>query len=128
MTVSYDTLLRDKLGGTTVGDELWRAVTSVEAGDERAYGEALLTIDRLSWRDFEDRYYETVSCRWANRMVGDSLLPGGALETLFSAGRVHNKFRAALAAHLRPHGVPMFHPVLRAPSPTKGAGGTQWLA
>ena len=99
MTVSYDTLLRDKLGGTTVGDELWRAVTSVEAGDERAYGEALLTIDRLSWRDFEDRYYETVSCRWANRMVGDSLLPGGALETLFSAGRVHNKFRAALAAH-----------------------------
>lgn len=74
-------------------------MTSVEAGDERAYGEALLTIDRLSWRDFEDRYYETVSCRWANRMVGDSLLPGGALETLFSAGRVHNKFRAALAAH-----------------------------
>lgn len=99
MTVSYDTLLRDKLGGTTVGDELWRAVTSVEAGDERAYGEALLTIDRLSWRDFEDRYYESVSSRWANRMVGDYHLPGGALETLFSAGRVHNKFRAALAAH-----------------------------
>lgn len=99
MTVSYDTLLRDNLGEPTVSDRLWRAVTSVEAGDERAYGEALLTIDRMSWRDFEDRYYESVSSRWAGRMVGDYHLPGGALETLFSARRVHNKFRAALAAH-----------------------------
>ena len=63
MTVSYDTLLRDNLGEPTVSDRLWRAVTSVEAGDERAYGEALLTIDRMSWRDFEDRYYENVSSR-----------------------------------------------------------------
>ena len=99
MTVSYDTLFRDKLGEPTVGDRLWRAVTSVEAGDERAYGEALLTIDRMSWRDFEDRYYESVSSRWANRMVGDYHLPGGALETLFSARRVVAKFRAALVAH-----------------------------
>lgn len=99
MSISYEALLRDKLGEPTVSDHLWQTVTSVEAGDERAYGEALLTIDRMSWRDFKEQYYDAVASRWIGRMLSDPMLPGGALETLFSNGRACNGFRADLAAH-----------------------------
>lgn len=99
MTVSYEALLRDKLGGPIVGDELWQTVTSVKAGDERAYGDALLTIDRMSWRDFEEQYYDAVASRWIGRMLSDPLLPGGALEALFSAEWASNQFREHVVAH-----------------------------
>lgn len=100
MTVSYDTtLLRDKLGGTIVNDKLWELVTSVGEGDAHAYGHALLAIDWLTWRDFESKDYHLVSHRWASNMLRDRHLPGGALETLFSNGRVCKGFRADIAAH-----------------------------
>ena len=100
MTVSYDTtLLRDKLGGPIVNGKLWGLVTSVGKGDAYAYGHALLAVDWLTWRDFESRKYAIAPFRWANMMLSDHHLPGGALETLFSNGRVCNGFRADLAAH-----------------------------
>ena len=99
MTVSYDTLLRDKLGGPIVNDKLWRLVASVGEGDAYAYSHALLAIDWVTWRDFESREYDKVQFRWASDMLRDRRLPGGALETLFSNGRVCNGFRADLAAH-----------------------------
>lgn len=99
MTVSYDTLLRDKLGGPIVNDKLWGLVTSVGEGDAYAYSHALLAIDWVSWRDFESREYDIASFRWAYMMLSDAHMPGGALETLFSNGRVCNGFRADLAAH-----------------------------
>ena len=99
MSISYEALLRDKLGGPTVSDHLWQAVTSVEAGDERAYGETLLTIDRLSWRDFKEQYYDAVASRWIGRMLSDPLLPGGALEALFSAEWASSQFREHVVAH-----------------------------
>lgn len=99
MSISYESFLRDSLGEPTVSDELWRAVTSVEAGDERAYGEALLTIDRLSWRDFKEQYYDAVASRWIGRMLSDTLLPGGALEVLFSAEWASSQFREHVVAH-----------------------------
>lgn len=99
MTVSYDTLLRDKLGGPIVNDKLWGLATSVGEGDAHAYGHALLAIDWVTWRDFESREYDIASFRWAYMMLSDAHMPGGALETLFSNGRVCNGFRADLAAH-----------------------------
>lgn len=99
MTVSYDTLLRDKLGGPIVNDKLWGLVTSVGEGDAYAYSHALLAIDWVTWRDFESKEWHLVSHRWASDMLRDRRLPGGALETLFSNGRVCNGFRADLAAH-----------------------------
>lgn len=99
MTVSYDTLLRDKLGGPIVNDKLWGLVTSVGEGDAYAYSHALLAIDWVTWRDFESREYDTAQFRWAYMMLSDRRLPGGALETLFSNGRVCNGFRASIAAH-----------------------------
>lgn len=99
MTVSYDTLLRDKLGGPIVNNNLWEFVTGVGEGDAYAYSHALLAIDWVTWRDFESREYDKVRFRWAYMMLSDRRLPGGALETLFSNGRVCNGFRADLAAH-----------------------------
>ena len=100
MTVSYDTtLLRDKLGGPIVNDNLWELVTSVGKSDAYAYSHALLAIDWVTWRDFESREYDKVRFRWADTMLSDRRLPGGALETLFSNGRACNGFRADLAAH-----------------------------
>lgn len=99
MTVSYDTLLRDKLGDPIVNDNLWGFVTSVGEGDANMYGEVLLAIDWVTWRDFESRDYDTAQFRWANTMLSDRRLPGGALETLFSNARVCNGFRAGVAAH-----------------------------
>ena len=99
MADSLGVLMRDKLGGPTVGDELWQTVTSVEAGDERAYGEALLTIDQLSWRDFKEQYYDAVASRWIGRMLSDPLLPGGALEELFSAEWSSSQFREHVVSH-----------------------------
>ena len=99
MTVSYDTLLRDKLGGPIVNDKLWEFVTGVGEGDAYAYSHALLAIDWVTWRDFESREYDKVRFRWVDTMLSGRRLPGGALETLFSNGRVCNGFRADLAAH-----------------------------
>ena len=99
MTVSYGTLLRDKLGDPTVYKNLWELVTSVGEGDAHMYGEVLLALDWLSWRDFESREYDTAQFRWAYMMLSDDHVPGGALETLFSNGRVCNGFRASIAAH-----------------------------
>lgn len=99
MSISYEALLRDKLGEPTVSDHLWQTVTSVEAGDERAYGEALLTIDRMSWRDFKEQYYDAVASRWIGRMLSDPMLPGGALEALFSAEWASSQFREHVVAH-----------------------------
>ena len=99
MTVSYGTLLRDKVGDPTVYKNLWELVTSVGEVDAHMYGEVLLALDWLSWRDFESREYDKVRFRWADMMLSDSHLPGGALETLFSNGRVCNGFRASIAAH-----------------------------
>lgn len=99
MTVSYDTLLRDKLGDPIVNDKLWGFVTSVGEGDAYAYSHALLAIDWVTWRDFESREYDTAQFRWAYMMLSDAHMPGGALETLFSNGRACNGFRADLAAH-----------------------------
>ena len=100
MTVSYDTtLLRDKLGGPIVNNNLWEFVTGVGEGDAYAYSHALLAIDWVTWRDFESREYDKVRFRWVDTMLSDRRLPGGALETLFSNGRVCNGFRADLAAH-----------------------------
>lgn len=99
MTVSYGTLLRDKVGDPTVYKNLWELVTSVGEGDAHMYGEVLLALDWLSWRDFESREYDTAQFRWAYMMLSDRRLPGGALETLFSNGRVCNGFRASIAAH-----------------------------
>lgn len=48
MTVSYGTLLRDKLGDPTVYKNLWELVTSVGEGDAHMYGEVLLALDWLS--------------------------------------------------------------------------------
>lgn len=99
MIVSYDTLLRDKLGDPIVHENLWGLVTSVGEGDAYAYGHALLAVDWLTWRDFESRKYDIASFRWAYMMLSDAHMPGGALETLFSNGRVCNGFRAGVAAH-----------------------------
>lgn len=99
MTVSYGTLLRDKLGDPTVYKNLWELVTSVGEGDAHMYGEVLLALDWLSWRDFESREYDAAQFRWAYMMLSDDHVPGGALETLFSNGRVCNGFRASIAAH-----------------------------
>lgn len=99
MTVSYGTLLRDKVGDPTVYKNLWELVTSVGEGNAHMYGEVLLALDWLSWRDFESREYDKVKFRWADMMLSDPHLPGGALETLFSNGRVCNGFRADVAAH-----------------------------
>lgn len=99
MNVSYDALLRDKLGDPKVGDSLWRTVTNVGEGDAYAYGYALLSIDWATWRDFGSKEYSLVSARWAERMLRDRRLPGGTLETLFSNGSVCNGFRADVAAH-----------------------------
>lgn len=99
MIVSYDTLLRDKLGDPIVHENLWGLVTSVGEGDAHAYGHALLAIDWVTWRDFESREYDIASFRWAYMMLSDAHMPGGALETLFSNGRVCNGFRAGVAAH-----------------------------
>ena len=99
MTVSYGALLRDKVGDPTVYKNLWELVTSVGEGDAHMYGEVLLALDWLSWRDFESREYDKVRFRWADMMLSDRRLPGGALETLFSNGRVCNGFRASIAAH-----------------------------
>ena len=99
MTVSYGMLLRDKLGDPIVHKNLWGFVTSVSKGDAYAYSHALLAIDWLTWRDFESQDYDVVSSRWAAMMLSDPHLPGGALETLFSNGRVCNGFRADVAAH-----------------------------
>lgn len=101
MTVSSSALLsvRDNLGDPVVGENLWGLVTSVGDGDAHAYGHALLTIDWLSWRDFERREYDTAHFRWADMMLSDYHMPGGALEALFSNGRVCNAFRASVVAH-----------------------------
>lgn len=100
MTVSYDTtLLRGKMGGPIVNNNLWEFVTSVGEGDAYAYSHALLAIDWVTWRDFESREYDKVRFRWVDTTLSDRRLPGGALETLFSNGRVCNGFRADLAAH-----------------------------
>lgn len=99
MSISYEALLRDKVGDPTVYKNLWELVTSVGEGDAHMYGEVLLALDWLSWRDFESREYDTAQFRWAYMMLSDRRLPGGALETLFSNGRVCNGFRADLAAH-----------------------------
>lgn len=99
MTVSCDAILRDKLGDPIVHKNLWELVTGVGGGDAYAYGHALLAIDWLTWRDFESREYGKVRFRWAGGMLRDRHLPGGALEVLFSNGRVCNGFRADLAAH-----------------------------
>lgn len=99
MTVSYDAILRDKLGVPIVNNNLWGFVTSVGKGDAYAYSHALLAIDWVTWRDFESREYDKVRFRWADTMLSDRRLPGGALETLFSNGRACNGFRADLAAH-----------------------------
>lgn len=100
MTVSYDTtLLRDKVGDPTVYKNLWELVTSVGEGNAHMYGEVLLAIDWVTWRDFESREYDKVRFRWAYMMLSDDHMPGGALETLFSNGRVCNGFRASIAAH-----------------------------
>lgn len=45
MTVSYDAILRDKLGGPIVNNNLWELVTSVGEGDAHMYGEVLLALD-----------------------------------------------------------------------------------
>ena len=88
------------LGGwPTVYKNLWELVTSVGEGDAHMYGEVLLALDWLSWRDFESREYDTAQFRWAYMMLSDDHVPGGALETLFSNGRVCNGFRASIAAH-----------------------------
>ena len=99
MTVSYGTILRDKVGDPTVYKNLWELVTSVGEGNAHMYGEVLLALDWLSWRDFESLEYDKVKFRWADMMLSDSHLPGGTLETLFSNGRVCNGFRASIAAH-----------------------------
>lgn len=99
MSISYEALLRDKLGEPNISNHLWQTVTSVEAGDERAYGEALLTIDRMSWRDFKEQYYDAVASRWIGRMLSGPMLPGGALEALFSAEWASSQFREHVVAH-----------------------------
>lgn len=99
MTVSYEALLRDKLGGPTVGDELWQTVTSVGEGDGDMYGRALLAIDLASWRDFKERYYDVVASRWIGSMLSDPMLPGSALEMLFSAEWGSSQFREHVVAH-----------------------------
>lgn len=99
MSISYEALLRNKVGDPTVYKNLWELVTSVGEGDAHMYGEVLLALDWLSWRDFESREYDTAQFRWAYMMLSDDHMPGGALETLFSNGRVCNGFRASVAAH-----------------------------
>lgn len=99
MTVSYDTLLRDKLGGTTVGDELWRAVTSVEEGDEAAYGRALRQVGDMTRRCFLGARPNRVDRAWHTRFLRDQRTPGAALELLFAAEWLDNNMRADIAAH-----------------------------
>lgn len=101
MTVSsYSSVLRGALGEPwAVSDSLWRAVTSVEEGDEAAYGRALRQVGDMMRRCFLGARPNRVDRAWHTRFLRDARTPVAALELLFAAEWLDNNMRADIAAH-----------------------------
>lgn len=101
MTISsYSRALRGALGEPwAVSDSLWRAVTSVEEGDEAAYGRALRQVGDMTRRCFLGARPNRVDRARHTRFLRDQRTPGAALELLFSAEWLDSNMRADIAAH-----------------------------
>lgn len=101
MTISsYSRALRGALGEPwAVSDSLWRAVTSVEEGDEAAYGRALRQVGDMTRRCFLGARPDRVDRARYTRFLRDQRTPGAALELLFAAEWLDNNMRADIAAH-----------------------------
>lgn len=97
---SYSSVLRGALGEPwAVSDSLWRAVTSVEEGDEAAYGRALRQVGDMMRRCFLGARPNRVDRAWHTRFLRDARTPVAALELLFAAEWLDNNMRADIAAH-----------------------------
>lgn len=101
MTISsYSRALRGALGEPwAVSDSLWRAVTSVEEGDEAAYGRALRQVGDMTRRCFLGARPNRVDRARHTRFLRDQRTPGAALELLFSAEWLDSNMRADIVAH-----------------------------
>lgn len=101
MTVSsYSSVLRGALGEPwAVSDRLWREVTSVEEGDEAAYGRALRQVGDMMRRCFLGERPDRGKRTQYTRFLRDQRTPGAALELLFAAEWLDNNMRADIAAH-----------------------------
>ena len=101
MTVSsYSSVLRGALGEPwAVSDSLWREVTSVEAGDECAYGRALCHVGDMTRKYFLRERPDRGKRTQYTRFLRDQRTPGAALELLFAAEWLDNNMRADIAAH-----------------------------
>ena len=101
MTVSsYSSVLRGALGEPWgVSDSLWRAVTSVEEGDEAAYGRALRQVGDMTRDRFLGERPDRGKRTQYTRYLRDQRTPGAALELLFAAEWLDNNMRADIAAH-----------------------------
>lgn len=82
-----------------VNDSLWRAVTSVEEGDEAAYGRALCHVGDMMRRCFLGARPDRGKRTQYTRFLRDQRTPGAALELLFSAEWLDSNMRADIAAH-----------------------------
>lgn len=82
-----------------LSDSLWRAVTSVEEGDEAAYGRALRQVGDMMRRCFLGARPNRVDRAWHTRFLRDARTPVAALELLFAAEWLDNNMRADIAAH-----------------------------
>lgn len=97
---SYSSVLRGALGEPwAVSDRLWREVTSVEAGDECAYGRALCHVGDMTRTCFLGERPDRGKRTQYTRFLRDPRTPGAALELLFAAEWLDNNMRADIAAH-----------------------------
>lgn len=97
---SYSSVLRGALGEPwAVSDRLWRELTSIEEGDEAAYGRALRQVGDMTRRCFLGARPNRVDRAQYTRFLRDARTPVAALELLFSAEWVDNNMRADIAAH-----------------------------
>lgn len=101
MTISsYSRALRVASGEPwAVSDRLWREVTSVEAGDECAYGRALCHVGDMTRKCFLGERPDRSKRAQYTRFLRDPRTPGAALELLFAAEWLDNNMRADIAAH-----------------------------
>lgn len=97
---SYSSVLRGALGEPwAVSDRLWRELTSIEEGDEAAYGRALRHVSDMTRTCFLGARPNRFGRALYTRYLRDPRTPGAALELLFSAEWLDSNMRADIAAH-----------------------------
>lgn len=97
---SYSSVLRGALGEPwAVSDRLWRELTSIEEGDEAAYGRALRHVSDMTRTCFLGARPNRFERALYMRYLRDPRTPGAALELLFSAEWLDSNMRADIAAH-----------------------------